>query len=228
VDQALAWAGSRGLSAEDELTYVREFEHLTLARALMTEGNRDADRSLGAALGLLGRLRRAAQDGRRNGSVIEIRVVEALAHHRRGDLPGALGSLAGALSLAEPEGYVRTFLDEGAPMAALLAAAADRGSVSPYLRRLRAGLGTAVSSPERTARAMVEPLSSRERDVLRLLGTDLTGPEIARELVVSLNTVRTHTKNLYMKLGVNDRRAAVRRAHDLDLDALQPTRGRRT
>ena len=64
---------------------------------------------------------------------------------------------------------------------------------------------------------MVDPLSARERDVLRLLGTELSGPEIARELVVSLNTVRTHTKNVYMKLGVNNRRAALRRARELDL-----------
>ncbi len=64
---------------------------------------------------------------------------------------------------------------------------------------------------------MVDPLSARERDVLRLLGTELSGPEIARELVVSLNTVRTHTKNVYLKLGVNNRRAALRRARELDL-----------
>ncbi len=217
VDEALAWAGSRGLSVEDDLSYLHEFEHLTLARALVTEHSQHAETSLSDALGLLERLLQAARDGRRNGSVIEIRVVEALAHHRRGDLPRALASLEAAMSLAEPEGYARTFLDEGAPMALLLTAAADRGSASPYVRRLRAGFRTTATAPGRTAHAMVEPLSSRERDVLRLLGTDLTGPAIARELVVSLNTVRTHTKNLYMKLGVNDRRAAVRRAHDLDL-----------
>jgi len=102
-------------------------------------------------------------------------------------------------------------------MAALLAAAADRGLASAYVQRLRATLGVTPVTPARTAPAMVEPLSSRERDVLRLLGTDLNGPEIARELVVSLNTVRTHTKNLYMKLGVNNRRAALRRARELDL-----------
>ena len=171
------------------------------------------------ALELLARLLRAAEDGHRAGSVIDIRVVEALAHQRRGDLDGALASLEEALRLAEPEGYVRTFLDEGAPMASLLAAVADRDGTSPYVRRLRAARGVtpAVPAPGRTTPALVEPLSSRERDVLRLLGTDLNGPEIARELVVSLNTVRTHTKNLYMKLGVNNRRAALRRARELDL-----------
>jgi LuxR family maltose regulon positive regulatory protein len=216
VDDALAWVRRQGLSVADDLSYLREFEHVTLARALVAEHTQEGDeRSLDQALELLGRLLRAAQDGRRHGSALEIRVVEALAHQRRGDMTRALASLEGALGLAEPEGYARTFLDDGAPMAALLTAAADRGSVSPYVHRLRAGFGTTVVTPDRTA--MVEPLSSRERHVLRLLGTDLNGPEIARELVVSLNTVRTHTKNLYMKLGVNNRRAAVRRAHELDL-----------
>ena len=200
----------------DDLSYLREFEHVTLARALVAD-TQNAEERLGQALELLGRLLRAAQDGRRSGSVIEILVVEALVHQRRGDTTGALTSLEGALSLGEPEGYTRTFLDEGAPMAALLTAAVDRGTPSPYHRRLRAELGATPVTPNRADRAMVEPLSSRERDVLRLLSTDLNGPEIARELVVSLNTVRTHTKNLYLKLGVNNRRAAVRRAHELDL-----------
>ena len=215
VDDALAWVGQRGLSVADDLSYLSEFEHLTLARTLVAEATQQRDeRSLDQALELLGRLLRAAQDGGRHGSVIEIRVVEALAHQKRGDTTEALASLERAMTLAEPEGYARTFLDEGAPMAALLTAIADRGSATPYVRRLRAALGVA---PNTAAPAMVEPLSSRERDVLRLLGTDLNGPEIARELVVSLNTVRTHTKNLYMKLGVNNRRAAIRRAHELDL-----------
>ena len=103
-------------------------------------------------------------------------------------------------------------------MAALLAAAAKRG-IAPALRppaadRLRRDRRR---GPTAAARRLVEPLSERELDVLRLLGTDLGGPDIARELVVSLNTVRTHTKNIYAKLGVNNRRAAVRRAEELDL-----------
>ncbi len=104
-------------------------------------------------------------------------------------------------------------------MADLLRSAAASGT-SHHLRRLLAALG---EEPERPAgrtsagQALVEPLSEREHQVLRLLATDLSGPEIARRLVVSLNTVRTHTKNVYAKLGVNSRRAAVRRAQELDL-----------
>ena len=142
VDDALDWAGRHGLSVDDDLTYLREFEHVTLARALVADHARSGDgASLDQALDLLGRLLRAAEDGRRRGVVIDIRVAEALAHQRRGDLPNALASLEAALGLAEPEGYVRTFLDEGAPMADLLAAAADRGSDSAYVRRLRSRLG---------------------------------------------------------------------------------------
>jgi LuxR family maltose regulon positive regulatory protein len=101
-------------------------------------------------------------------------------------------------------------------MAALLEAAAERGIAASYVRRLLGAFdkgepGTPVRQD------LVDPLSERELDVLRLLATDLDGPDIARQLVVSLNTVRTHTKNIYAKLGVNNRRAAVRRAGELDL-----------
>ena len=210
-DEVLAWLERVGPSTTDELSYVHEFEHVTVARALLAEHSPAGDEQ---ALELLGRLERAASDADRAGSVIEIRVLEALAHHRRADTTRALESLDVALRLAEPEGYVRTFLAEGAPMASLLTASVARDGDPSYARRLLAGFAV---TPDRSAPAMVETLSSRERDVLRLLATDLNGPEIARELVVSLNTVRTHTKNLYMKLGVNSRRAALSRARELDL-----------
>ena len=101
-------------------------------------------------------------------------------------------------------------------MASLLRAAAKARTTRSYVRRLLAAVSeTGPDSPVR--QPLIEPLSERELDVLRLLGTDLGGPEIARELIVSLNTVRTHTKNIYAKLGVNNRRAAVRRARELDL-----------
>jgi LuxR family maltose regulon positive regulatory protein len=101
-------------------------------------------------------------------------------------------------------------------MVHLLTEAAKRGTAPDYARRLLAALGVAGErTPPR--QGLVEPLSERELEVLRLLGTHLNGPDIARELVVSLNTVRTHTKNIYAKLGVNDRREAVRRAEELGL-----------
>ena len=173
------------------------------------------------AIGLLERLLQAAEQGARTGSVIEIVVLQALAHQMLGDIPAALVPLERALALAEPEGYVRIFVDEGAPIAVLLEAAAERGISPRHVRRLLSAFG---NTEDRTPakQDLIERLSERELDVLRLLATDLDGPDIARELVVSLNTVRTHTKNIYAKLGVNNRRAAVRRAEELEL--LRPRR----
>jgi LuxR family maltose regulon positive regulatory protein len=174
------------------------------------------ERSLEEATKLLDRVLSAADAGQRTGTVIEILVLQALAVRMRGDLPAALPPLERALVLAEPEGYVRTFVDEGSPMAALLEEAARAGIAPAYVGRLL----TAFDSPgvgKAAGQGLIDPLSQRELDVLRLLGSDLGGPEIAGELIVSLNTVRTHTKNIYAKLGVNNRRAAVRRGEELDL-----------
>jgi LuxR family maltose regulon positive regulatory protein len=177
----------------------------------------------------LERLLQAAEDGGRTGSVIEILVLQALAHQMQGDIPAALASLQRALMLSEPEEYVRVFVDEGPPMAILLRAVArvargaHRGIVASYARRLLAAVDN-IGDITPVRQGLIEPLSERELDVLRLLGSDLDGPDIARELVVSLSTVRTHTRNIYAKLGVNNRRAAVRRAEELDL--LSRTRNR--
>jgi LuxR family transcriptional regulator, maltose regulon positive regulatory protein len=138
----------------------------------------------------------------------------------QGDIPAALAPLERALRLAETEGYVRIFVDEGPPMAVLLGAAAKHGIAPDYVHQLLTAFPRAEdSSPVKqvSITSGIEPLSERELEVLRLLGTDLDGPEIARELVVSLNTMRSHTKNIYTKLGVNTRRAAVRRAEELHL-----------
>jgi LuxR family transcriptional regulator, maltose regulon positive regulatory protein len=217
LSEARSWARERGLSADDQLDYVREFEHLVLATLILAEGARDRSNDrIGEAIGLLERLRVAAEDGGRTGSVIEILVVEALARRARSDVPGALASLEHAVALAEPEGYVRVIADEGANMAALLRLAAQKRSASGHLRRLLAATVTPVTQAP-VDQPLIEPLSERELDVLRLLESELDGPDIARELTVSLATVRTHTSNIYAKLGVNSRRAAVRRATELGL-----------
>jgi LuxR family transcriptional regulator, maltose regulon positive regulatory protein len=221
LGEALGWAREQGLSAHDDLSYLREFEHITLARVLLTryQGDR-TDRSIHGAVGLMERLLQAAEEGGRTGSVIEILVLQALAHQTQGDIPAALVPLSRALRLAEPEGYIRMFVDEGPPMAELLTRMKDEGGrMKQYIHKLLAAFGKQedVHPSSRIPQPLVEPLSERELDVLRLLRTDLNGPEIARELMVSLNTLRTHTKNIYTKLGVNARRAAVRRAEELDL-----------
>ena len=217
LGEALGWGREQGLTVDDDLSYLREFEHITLARVLLAryQGER-AMASIHEATRLLERLLPAAEEGGRTGRVIEILVLRALAHQTLGDIPAALACLERAMSLAEPEGYVRVFIDEGPPMASLLKAAAKQGIARNYVRQLLAAVSE-TKHDRPIEQALIEPLSERELDVLRLLGTELDGPAIARELMVSLNTMRTHTKNIYAKLAVTNRRAAVRRAAELGL-----------
>ncbi len=225
IAEAAGWAREQGLSAADDLDYVGEFAHITLARVLLAQSRIDrSDRGVHEAMGLLERLLNGAEAGGRTGTAIEILVLQALGHQSQGEIPAALGPLERALTLAEPEGYVRIFVDEGPPMAVLLEAAATRGIAPRYVRQLVTALGRGAGRGEGrsgdgtpTGQGLIEPLSERELDVLRLLATDLDGPEIASQLVLSLHTVRSHTKSIYAKLGVNNRRAAVRRAEELDL-----------
>jgi LuxR family maltose regulon positive regulatory protein len=186
----------------------------------------------------------------RAGSLLEIGMLEALTRHELGDHAQALADLGQALARApEPQNYVRLFLDEGAPMLALLRAAASletgpddpRAELVGHARRLLASAvspqpaagapaagaaagapaagvaGTREEVPGAGADALVDPLSEREIEVLRLLDGELTGPEIARHLFVSINTLRTHTKRIFTKLDVTSRAAAVRRGHQLGL-----------
>ncbi len=138
-------------------------------------------------------------------------MLQALAAQVRGDIPSALDALRRAVALAEPADVVRVVIDEGPPIAALLRSLTKQDPAPAYRRRLLAAAPGHLATPN----ALVDPLSERELDVLRLLGSDLAGPDIARELSVSLNTMRTHTKSIYAKLGVNTRRTAVRRAREL-------------
>jgi LuxR family maltose regulon positive regulatory protein len=225
LDDALEWVRERGLSADDDLSYVREYEHITVARVLLARDTAEGGvRPTEEMTGLLERLLLAAEEGQRAGSVVEILVLQALAHHARGDIPAASVPLRRALAMAEPEGYVRVFLDEGIPMASLLMAFAGEGVAPGHVRRLLGALDETVETAT-VPWELVVPLSARELDVLRLLGSDLNGPDIARQLFVSVNTVRTHTKNIYAKLGVTNRRAAVRQGEELAL--LARTRDRR-
>ena len=229
LDEALGWARQQELSPEDNLSYLREFEHIALARILLARDKRDhKDSMIREATGLLERLRQAAQEGGRIGSLIEILMLQALAGQALGDIPGALPPLERALTLAEPQGYVRIFLDEGEPMAGLLREAAGRRILPGYTGKLlgefetegQTSAASTNTSPLLTPRApqpLVEPLTERELEILRLFNTELSSPEIARQLIIGLSTVRTHTKSIYSKLNVNSRRAAVRRAEELGL-----------
>jgi LuxR family transcriptional regulator, maltose regulon positive regulatory protein len=224
LTKALEWIRGQGLSVDDVPSYLREFEHVTLARVLITRyQSGQGTGSIREAIGLLERLLQAAEEGKRMGSVIEILASLALAHAAQGDIPPALISLGRALTLAEPEGYVRIFLDESKPMAELLGRMnASREGLTPrqktYVHKLLAAFGTEETHPSSpTLQPLIEPLSENELEVLRLLRTELSGPEIARQRMVSLSTIRTHTQHIYAKLGVNNRRTAVRRAEELGL-----------
>lgn len=211
LDDAARWQRESGLMATDELSYLREFDHITVARLMLAQHAGEK-----VAVRLLDRLLDEATCGGRMGSVVEISVLQALAFRSTTDINAALVPLVRALTLAEAEGHVRTFLAGGEPMATLLKAALKRGVTPAYTRKLLADFGAG----ERKMPAypdLIEPLSDRELDVLRLLRSELGGPEIARELMISLNTVRSHTRSIYEKLGVTNRRSAVGRAEELDL-----------
>jgi LuxR family maltose regulon positive regulatory protein len=222
------WAREHAIASTDETSYLREYDHLTLVRLLLARhrrenGPQDAGETdpslLDTALALLDRLSAEADTGR-PGSLIEIGMLRALAHHARGQRARALAYFENAMTQSpEPESCVRLFLDEGDPMLALLHDACHHGTgehdaLRQHARRLLdAAAVWQETAPMPDQDGLPEPLSDREIDVLRLLDSDLTGPQIARELYVSLNTLRTHTKRIFTKLDVNTRVAAVRRAH---------------
>lgn len=232
LESAATWARERGLGAADDPEYLHEYEHLTLARLLLARvraGHLAPDRSgdaspLMGAHTLLSRLRDAAADTGRRGSLLEIRMLQALAHDAGGERETALDVMGQALrDTPEPQSHVRLYLDEGAPMLDLLHHAArttggedHRAVVRAWARRLLERPGPMAEAPV-TRQSLADPLSQREVEVLRLLDSELTGPQIADALYVSLNTLRTHTKRIFTKLDVKTRAAAVRRAHELGL-----------
>lgn len=215
VGAALQWAATTGLRADDALSYLREFEHVTLARTLLAahEAARPGSWLEDAAV-LLERLLVAADEGGRAGAVVEVSVLLARARHALGDHDGAAAALHTALQRAAPQDQVQVFVEEWARLTPVLARGVPDGAAA-FVERI--GAATRVPALAPSVAALVDPLSERELDVLRLLRTELSGPDIARELYVSLNTLRTHTKAIYSKLGVNSRRAAVRRADELGL-----------
>ncbi|MEO8354781.1 MAG: LuxR C-terminal-related transcriptional regulator [Chloroflexota bacterium] len=227
LNEALRWAIEQGLSFDDNLSYLREFEHITLARVLIAEYKIDhTDRSILEALGLLERLLKAAEEGGRIGSVIEILVLQALAHEAQRDIPSALASLERALTLSEPEGYFRIFVDEGLPMDHLLTEAAAHRIMPDYVDKLLAafqdttndeGQTTKLSSSAIRPSSLVEPLSQRELEVLRLIAQGLSNREISKRLFLALNTVKGHNRIIFGKLQVQRRTEAVARARELGL-----------
>jgi LuxR family maltose regulon positive regulatory protein len=208
---AMAWLQTSGLSAADEPRFLDEFGHLTLAHVLRSQGRLDE------AGRLLARLQRAAESAGRWGRLIEILVGQALVLQASGNGTEALNCLERALTLAEPEGYVRVFLDAGPSVRTLLRQALELGVATGYVAHLLAAAEPAVID-----QPLVEPLTPREREVLGLVAAGLRNQEIADELVISLATVKRHISNIYGKLGVHHRTRAVARARELGLLSNTP------
>lgn len=213
-------------------SYLAEYGQVTRAEVLLAVQRDDGDAtSLRALRDLLERLLVHATDGGRTANALDVLVLAALAAEADGDPAAATTALAQAVELGSVEGHVRVVARHGPRVRALLDQVVAEGGSSPYVDGLRAAAARAATPPAHDAStaptatpgttrrptALVEPLSPRELEVLRLLASDLDGPDIARHLVVSVNTLRTHTKNIYAKLGVSSRRAALRRAHELGL-----------
>ncbi|MCC3765606.1 LuxR C-terminal-related transcriptional regulator [Glycomyces sp. TRM65418] len=215
-DRARAWARRRGMSSEDPVCFANERDYLVYARVLLAEGEPAPARRL------LARLGEDAEFGHRVVTVIEVRVLEAMAAKADGDQDGALRALSAALELAECEGHVRVFVDEGRPMADLLRGAVrvrTRGhadALSPRLRAYAAELLRAF--PEtRTSGRRSDTLTNRELEVLTLVAEGRRNQQIAEHLTVTLDTVKKHMSHIYTKLGVSSRTEALRRARDLNL-----------
>jgi LuxR family maltose regulon positive regulatory protein len=218
IRSAARWATAAGLSPDDKPDYPQEPAYLVLARVLLAR-NRP-----GPALTLLRRLADEAASQARTGSIIEIQALRALALAAGGDRAGASGAIDEALTLACPQGYVRVFADEGAPMHALLTQlpAAPPGIDPGYLAALvrACGQAGAAAQTRRAAAAppgMAEPLTDRELEVLRLIAAGRSNQRIAHDLVVALDTVKKHVTHILGKLGAANRTEAVARARQFGL-----------
>ena len=231
LSEALRWVQEQHLTIDDELSFLREFDHVTLARVLIAQHKHgQVSGSIDEAKRLLERLLNAADLAGRTGSVIEILVLLALTHEAQGDMPSARVALERALRLAEPEGYVYIFVDAGLPMAQLLQQVAVRGAMPGYVDKLLAALGTEKQRVDKPTHAqisshpsspvvstLIEPLSQRELEVLHLIAQGFSNNEISEKLFLALSTVKGHNRVIFDKLQVQRRTEAVARGRELGL-----------
>jgi LuxR family maltose regulon positive regulatory protein len=209
LDPAIRWAQNSGYSVEEPASFHREQGLLTLARLRMAQGQPEQ------VLPLLERLRQEAERSGRTGSLIEICILQALNFQARAETKKAEATLEKALKLAEPEGYLRIFVDEGEAMRSLLADCRKQAlEPNPYLDKLLKSFPGEQATPKS---ALIEPLSERELEVLRLMAAGLSNHEIADKLIISTGTVKSHVHSVLGKLDARDRTQAVLKAQELKL-----------
>ncbi|CAA6819955.1 MAG: Transcriptional activator of maltose regulon, MalT [uncultured Thiotrichaceae bacterium] len=220
LNDALRWASSSGLSTEDEAVFALEFSHLTLIRVLIAQlREHHASKEMHHAQQFIQRLLAAATEQNRDGSLFEIHLLKALLQHTAGNEKAALHALQLAISLPDADRQAFRLKSEDRYSTEWFKTALGQIDTPEWINQLLKR-SDQKKPPARQAQShvkLVEALSDREREVLRMLHSELTGPEIADQLFVSLNTLRTHTKNIYSKLAVSNRRAAVRRSNELGL-----------
>jgi LuxR family maltose regulon positive regulatory protein len=225
LENANEWARKRSISTDDSLSYITEYEHITLARLMLAEYEKNQDiNQYKTVQEFLDRLILEAIENHRIASLIELKILQAiLCFQNTNSIDSSFIFLEEAFNLAEAEGYIRVFTSEGQRLFAILKEAQNQNIAHSFLPQLlshftppsKKSAQTKVNT--NTNEILMEQLSERELEVLRLLQSDLNGPEIANMLFISLNTLRTHTKNIYIKLNVNGRRQAVRRSKELGL-----------
>jgi LuxR family maltose regulon positive regulatory protein len=215
TEAAVQWVQDSGLSTEDEISSFRMSQYRNRARVYLATGKYEK------ALRLLIRLQEHVEAAGRTRSLIQTLVLRALAHQALNDTPQALGALKRALDLTQSEGYIRMFVDEGEPMARLLRLALSEGVNPNYISRLLAGFPEPTEPSATGDYALVEPLSERELEVLRLIAAGLSNQEIAQELVIAVSTVKSHINHIYGKLGVKSRTQAIAKAQSLRLLSIQ-------
>ncbi|CAG0946981.1 HTH-type transcriptional regulator MalT [Anaerolineae bacterium] len=208
---AVQVAEQRGLRHDGELGYVTEIEYTAYARVLIAQGE------FAAADALLERLYQKAEASNRRSRMIEIQILRSMVFQTQDNASQAMTMLGKALTLAEPEGYVRVFIDEGTPMIELLRRAGSRGITPRYVTQLLAAVTPKSETKERAAQPLIEPLSEREIEILGFIAAGLSNQAIAKKLVVAVGTVKAHTASIYRKLDVASRTQAVARARDLNL-----------
>lgn len=217
---AVEWARIHRWEPDGDVDRAREAEQMAVASVLIDAARskgRGEGRELACGLTLLGHLLEAAEAAGRTEAVIKILALKALGLQARGELGRALSTVERALSLAEPQGYVRTFIDEGEPMAGLLREALSSGIAPDYAARLLSVYGDEPHLGTQANASLVEPLTDRELEVLRLIVAGLSNAEIAEELFIAVSTVKSHVNHIYGKLAVENRIQAANRARSVGL-----------